>query len=174
MEINQFENCQSDIEQALEIFKEDTNLDLQAVKNKLLEREARCALKFKEKWKKDDYAKVFNLQNPSKSIDSAEEFVEIRDNSMRGRHVVVTKDVDPGTVIILEEPYSKNLVKQFRWEIDFCHYCFKDISNVASIPCSGCCFVRFVIFYMNYYNIKNVFVGNLLQLQLSHSGLFFT
>jgi hypothetical protein len=48
-----------------------------------------------------------------------------------------------GTVIILEKPYSKILVKQVRWEVDFCHNCFRDISKSTCVPCASCVFVRF-------------------------------
>lgn len=77
------EGCLSDIDKALEIMENSSLGDLQSVKAKLMERRARCDKMLNN----DDHRGQFNakqlreffsLQNPSKIIEAAEQFVEIQ------------------------------------------------------------------------------------------------
>lgn len=83
MEMNEKENCLSDISKALEIMDSPDfsyAAELQSVRVKLLERKSRCSDNESEKFwdvNGNERHQYFCLQNPSKFIEAAEDFVEI-------------------------------------------------------------------------------------------------
>lgn len=57
-----------------------------------------------------------------------------------GIHFVATRDIKPGEILMVEEPL---VFKADHTQYDRCSHCFKTV--VATLPCSGCCWVRLLI-----------------------------
>lgn len=71
---------------------------------------------------------------PNPLIQCASDSVEIKQTETMGRHVVAVKDIRPGDVIALEEPFGKMLLKERK--LDHCHHCLKPSYNL--LPCPQC------------------------------------
>lgn len=65
--------------------------------------------------------------------------VEIKYSGKYGRHLVATRDIEPGEVIFVEKPYTKFLnVKKLH---AYCSHCFK--TTWANVPCKHCSWTMF-------------------------------
>lgn len=87
---------------------------------------------------------LFQVQNPNKTLPNVENFVKFNYDKVRGRHLVVTKDVKPGNVLLLDQPFVSVLNKLLRWETEHCTNCSRIIVN--GIPCQECTFVSLIFF----------------------------
>jgi len=112
LELNEPVKCLQDIYAALTELENISEVpkELEVVRKKLLERKERCEVRINDseslaekvetetrQWECENY---FQLKNPSCCIESAEDFVEIVFDPIRGRHVKVTRDVPPGKKVI--------------------------------------------------------------------------
>jgi hypothetical protein len=127
--------CLEDINAAISLLEKrpagrvESN-QMQTVKKKLLERQERCKVKVSESKALHDRQSTeslnrrmecesyFQLKNPSQIIESAEDFVEMKDDPVRGRHVTVSQNVSPGkgklraVNILLLITYLMNLINR--------------------------------------------------------------
>lgn len=82
--------------------------------------------------------KVYNIPTfiPGKEAPCASEAVTIEYNKEWGRHIVATRDIQPGEIIILEKIYYAFIYPDKMWV--YCQNCSK--LSWSSIPCKGCIF----------------------------------
>ncbi|KAJ3645433.1 hypothetical protein Zmor_023091 [Zophobas morio] len=81
------------------------------------------------------YEKVPKIRNVERHpfIQSAKNCVEIRRNERFGRHVVATRDIKIGEVVVIEQPFAFKLLDQ---ELVYCHECLE--LCYCNIPCDHC------------------------------------
>ncbi|CAG5116220.1 unnamed protein product [Candidula unifasciata] len=76
---------------------------------------------------------------PSKEVPCMSEDLEIRLDSYGGRGIFANRDIDIGTVLIIETPFSSFLLKEFN--TTHCHYCCNRV--FLPLPCRQCSAVVF-------------------------------
>lgn len=131
-----------DIQKALDILEEGDCKAVPHLKEKLHQRQIVCANARKLNVQKQENVwghKLFQLQNPGTSILTAESFVDIKYSTERGRHLIVTRDVQAGSVLLKDVPFVHVLNNLLGWETEHCHNCSRRTFN--SIPCKSCSFV---------------------------------
>lgn len=84
---------------------------------------------------------LFTVQNPNKTVPNVESFVKFNYSKVQGRHLIVTRDVKAGSVLLFDQPFVSVLSKLLRWETEHCTNCSRIIVN--GIPCQECTFVSF-------------------------------
>jgi hypothetical protein len=62
-------------------------------------------------------------------------------------HFVAARDIKPGEILMVEEPL---VFKADHTQYDRCSHCFKTV--IATLPCSGCCWVRLLIVVFNIFH----------------------
>ncbi|CAL8101180.1 unnamed protein product [Orchesella dallaii] len=151
------EEARRDITLALDLLKDRTGDIADSTRQEFEERSVKCqkfldekqsfmmelakdSLEEQEKRSKYTNLLLFKIKQPSPVIPCAENFVEIRQDEVKGRQLVVTRDIPPGTTMVVEQPYVKVLKNSLKWDMNHCHYCFRRIRGGGGIPCSGCVF----------------------------------
>lgn len=87
--------------------------------------------------------------------------LKVKFNENFGRHVVTTKPLKVGDVIVVEKPFCKVLHEEFIFQR--CGYCFKD-NFMDLIPCLNCCKGDWIFFYnSSYYTFLFTFSHVLLE-----------
>ncbi|XP_050298732.1 SET and MYND domain-containing protein 4 isoform X2 [Anthonomus grandis grandis] len=66
-------------------------------------------------------------------IQSAMDSIQIEDSKELGRHIIASKDIEPGEIIAVEDPFCQTLIAQF---LTHCHHCLKLCYTL--IPCEMC------------------------------------
>ncbi|KAJ8923033.1 hypothetical protein NQ315_001581 [Exocentrus adspersus] len=69
----------------------------------------------------------------NKRIQCASDAIKIHCTETQGRHVIATRDVAPGEILVVEKPFCHILLEQF---YNHCHECLELCYNL--IPCTGC------------------------------------
>lgn len=139
--LNNPEEAICDIHRAL---SDSANLP-PALKTALEEREEKCKALLQKSVLAEingssrEKLSLFQIQDANPSIPNAESFVKIDQSPDKGRHLVVTNDVQAGTVLLVDRPFVSVLNNLLNWETDYCLNCSKWISN--GIPCIHCTFV---------------------------------
>lgn len=86
---------------------------------------------------KDDWfekmVQVLGLPLPNEEIPAASSSLELKYDEDKGRHFVAAKDIRPGEILILEEPY---LTRSRLCSFDYCYGCLNPAYNV--VPCKHC------------------------------------
>ncbi|KAJ8679587.1 hypothetical protein QAD02_015374 [Eretmocerus hayati] len=111
---------------------------------------------------------------PSRSIPCASEAIEIKYNDKFGRHLVTTRRVHPGEILIMEKPFAKILKPeevfthcsqclQLCWSLTPCEFC------VHAMYCSTKCKDEA---WEQYHDVECDVTGNLLSLDFDKSILF--
>ena len=105
---------------------------------KLKEREKKC-LELKKKLRHDpenDPEAFMKLSYPSnKKIPFIVNCLELRENDQYGRYVITNRDLNPGDVIAIEEPFLKTVSVGGRYTR--CAYCLK--MNMLNLTPCDCC-----------------------------------
>ncbi|XP_058809124.1 SET and MYND domain-containing protein 4-like [Phymastichus coffea] len=76
---------------------------------------------------------------PNEQIPCASEALKVRCNDEFGRHVVATRDIEPGEILIVEKPYSKIL--SLNEAYTHCSNCLQ--VHWAMIPCEFCIYAMY-------------------------------
>jgi SET and MYND domain-containing protein 4 len=131
LEVNEADKCLENIELA--------RAHGYANEAKLKEREEKAKV-MKENHPKDpenDPENFFKLSYPPHERNpSIVNCLEIHKNEQFGRHVITNRDLNPGDVIAIEDPFFKTVY--FKHRRERCSNCLK--SNMLSlIPCDGAC-----------------------------------
>jgi len=79
------------------------------------------------------------LEDPNPQVPCARADVKIKYHPVKGRYLVVDKDVGPGEVLLIEKPYSSILLPEYY--TTHCQTCYQRVS--APMPCWCCSKVRF-------------------------------
>lgn len=111
--------------------------------HKLIQRETR-SLQFIEA---NDYVKLEQYfsaipkvsGNPNTKIECASDYVEIIRDDIMGRHIVATRDIEPGEVLAVENSYTTILLRK-RY-LTHCYNCLRPSFNL--IPCLECTLTMF-------------------------------
>lgn len=94
-----------------------------------------------------EYEKKFNLissdklsffkvaHQPNQKIPFISDCLEVRENEIYGRYIMTTKDLQPGDVVVFEEPFYKILDPAFRHTR--CSVCLKQ-NEMCLMPCAKC------------------------------------
>jgi hypothetical protein len=93
---------------------------------------------------------LFKIKSPNPKIRFAEDFVAIRENKEFGRHVITTKAVRPGTVLIVEDPFVFTLKNGLEDVVTHCASCLRTL-NQNGRPCRGCAYVctyTYILYYI--------------------------
>lgn len=106
--------------------------------SKLNERKHKCKKlinnyhgSFKDPWN------FFKLSYPAnKKIPFIVDCLELREDLKCGRHIITSRDLEPGDIIAIEEPYIKHLIKENCYER--CHHCLKT-NDLSLVPCKEFC-----------------------------------
>lgn len=78
----------------------------------------------------------FQLSQPAhKKIPFIAESLEVRENEVYGRYIATTKDLKPGDIVVVEEPFYKILDPQLRHAR--CAICLQQ-SMLNLLPCDSC------------------------------------
>lgn len=70
-----------------------------------------------------------------KKIPFIAECLEVRENDVYGRYIITTKDLKPGDIVVVEEPFYKILDPKFRHTR--CSVCLKQ-NLLDLLPCNKC------------------------------------
>lgn len=156
IKLNRIEDCLEDINRAFELPYP------QKIKTKLLIRRAECFAKLEEAKEKlnsnvlrDANGNVLKnesnvtltkekficedtvipeIPSPNKKFPCASDAIDVDFSKRFGRHVVATRDINVGEVLIVEKPYSMFLKPENNYT--HCHYCMTLMW--AGIPCEKC------------------------------------
>lgn len=83
----------------------------------------------------DEECVLPKIKSPSKKYDCASDAIEIKySDKYFGRHVVATRDIEPGEVLVVEKPFSMFLEDDNIYT--HCAYCMRYLW--AGIPCQNC------------------------------------
>lgn len=74
------------------------------------------------------------IKCPNEKFPCASEAIEVKYSEGFGRHIVATRDIDVGELLIVEEPHDQTLFLKNCFT--HCWHCFKGIWN--GIPCDSC------------------------------------
>lgn len=73
------------------------------------------------------------VKSPSSKYTCASDAIEVCYSTYYGRHIVATRDIDPGEILVVE----KNFTQFISYELyAYCNYCYKFLWN--GIPCEQC------------------------------------
>ncbi|XP_043482677.1 SET and MYND domain-containing protein 4-like [Leptopilina heterotoma] len=134
-------------------------------------------------------AKKISMKNGSNQINSypcvpmivgqeeipcATSALAVKFNDTFGRHVVTTRDIEPGEILAVEKPYSMILTTENMYT--HCGHCL----GIAwsSVPCEHCVFVVYCsenckeLAWQLYHDIECQVTGFLLNLDMNKLGLF--
>ncbi|CAG7818969.1 unnamed protein product, partial [Allacma fusca] len=94
--LGEYDTCKEDLQLVFQ--SEIQSEEITELKVKLQRRLEKCSLQApkQETVDRKDVLEYFSLKNPSEKIMSSENFISVRTNQDRGRHVVVDKSVPPG------------------------------------------------------------------------------
>lgn len=106
---------------------------------KLVEMEKKAMKHHKKATHEEYFTKIPEIVDKSKYFDCAANCVELKQTENLGRHLVATKNIEPGDVIAVEKPYTSILLTEFF--NTHCFNCFKISYNL--IPCLNCTVVMF-------------------------------
>ena len=70
---------------------------------------------------------------------------------------MVTRDVEPGEVIMVDEPFSIVLERILNWDEEHCSNCSRPV--VSGLPCDCCTFVSLIILESFVTKFGHEFVG---------------
>jgi hypothetical protein len=84
---------------------------------------------------------LFKIKKPHPLIPSAEAFLDIKVDPIKGRSLVLNRDIPAGTTVVVEEPFVKVLKEGLKWDMQHCHFCLLKIRGGGGIPCPSCVFV---------------------------------
>ncbi|XP_017886108.1 SET and MYND domain-containing protein 4-like [Ceratina calcarata] len=106
--------------------------------NELARKEPKTTQLKVEKEKPHEVKKLTpQIENCNPLYPSCTEAVEIRDEGGDiGRHAVAAKDIEPGEIIAIENPYCSFLLAEYR--LTHCHYCFTRIFVPLPAACAAC------------------------------------
>lgn len=79
------------------------------------------------------------ITNPHPTIKCAENNIRIHYDPEMGRQILATKNIEPGDTIIIEKPYTCNLISTY-WYRN-CNYCLEQ--KLDLIPCKKCPYVLY-------------------------------
>lgn len=159
--------------------------------------EARCWLesmhlnddekrKFEEKLKSTEHSnclKSFSKSSKTKDfptfishkeIPCASEALAINYNEKFGRHIVTTRNVEPGEILVIEKPYSTILMPEEIYT--HCSHCLQ--VHWAMIPCEFCIYAMYCSHkckkeaYKQYHDVECTVTGYLLDLDYNKRSLF--
>lgn len=126
---------------------------------------------FQSNYKKTEY--IPNIIH-NQSIPCASEALTVCTNDKFGRHVVTTRDVQPGEILVVEKPYSKIL--SLNEAYTHCSYCLQ--AHWAMIPCEFCIYVMYCSeeckekAWDEYHDVECCVNGYLVDLNFKKDGLF--
>lgn len=81
----------------------------------------------------DESNVIPELKSPSPKYPCASDAVQVRYSKTSGRHVVATRDIEIGEVLIIEKPYAIVVKKD---NYSYCSYCARNLWN--GVPCPRC------------------------------------
>lgn len=128
--LNMFSECLTDIELAKKSYYPEILVD------KLNERIRLCNLVMQ-----NNQHIPKRLREPVLSFREHDEFpgaaecLSIQKNNKYGRHIITTRDLQVGQIILVEEPYSITTFSESKGR-DRCMHCFKECRNF--VPCPNC------------------------------------
>jgi hypothetical protein len=136
MQVKKYRKCLENIVMS----REQGNLD-----GKLKEREEKCK-RLMEVHKSDensDPCDFFKLSHPPNDrIPFIVDCLELREDEKFGRYIVTSRDLQPGDVIAIEEPFYKFIDKESRYSR--CCNCLKS-NDLSLIPCTQCTSSEFIL-----------------------------
>lgn len=75
---------------------------------------------------------------PNSEIPLAVDCLEIKYNSQYGRHIAKSKDLKPGQIVVIENPYAHALTtKDDLYRYTKCANCYEE-NFLCLIPCASC------------------------------------
>lgn len=162
--INRFEECLEDIERALQLQNSSAAVKLELLQDRgnctsklavqslgdsmtwmgvsgplgkdslqVLDKHSSVD-KIKAKVVLDEECLLPEIKSPSERYHCASDAVEIKYSEFFGRHVVATRDIEPGEVLVVEEPHSRFLEDDNIYS--HCSYCMRYLWT--GIACGGC------------------------------------
>jgi SET and MYND domain-containing protein 4 len=135
LQVGLFDECLENIELARENNHPDPA--------KLKIREEKCleARETKSKQPEDDPAELIKLSyEPNKKIPFIVDCLELRANEKFGRHIITTRDLNPGDIIAIEEPALK-MLDSLLIRYSRCIGCLKR-KMLSLFPCDGCVYSK--------------------------------
>lgn len=120
----------ADIEKTLQKAGHFYNNSEKSKKQDLLKliKEAEIYSNKKKQFKKENNSKLLKIE---KNVDDFSS-ISIEYNDKFGNHLIAAKDIEPGEVVFIENPYVFAVEENFT----YCNHCFK--VSWAGIPCSSC------------------------------------
>ena len=131
LEVKLFDECLLNIQLA----RENNHPDPE----KLKVREEKCLLAQETQPQKpeDDPAEFIKLSyEPNKNYPSIVDCLELRQNEKFGRYVITNRDLNPGDIIAIEEPFLK-FIEQVESRYERCINCL-DMNKHNLIPSESC------------------------------------
>ncbi|RZC33209.1 SET and MYND domain-containing protein 4 [Asbolus verrucosus] len=125
-EVNLHRQCLMDISRALE------NNYPEHLKPKLFVREKNSKNLEIEPFE-DAHEPVPTVADKNPTIQSAAGCVRVEESEDAGRHVVASRDIEPGEILAVEKPFASLLVNEL---FSHCHECVSLCYNL--IPCKSC------------------------------------
>lgn len=115
------------------------------------------------------YEKIPHISENNPSIQCASKAIKITSNSEMGRHVIAERNIKPGEVLAVEEPYAKILLDD--QYATHCYHCLAP--SYCLIPCRKCPSVLFCSescrksSWDEYHKHECPILGTLLKLQVA-------
>ncbi|KAG4069669.1 hypothetical protein HA402_014692 [Bradysia odoriphaga] len=133
-DLREFEFCLENIRLAKEKgYPEDGMLQLNKLKIDCLSLLQKCS-KGQEDGGKND-AKIQLNVKPHAEIPFAASCLELKTDPIEGRYIMTTKDIEPGSIIVVESPFEKVLSSDCIYQR--CSNCFEK-NSLHLIPCRNC------------------------------------
>lgn len=132
-EVQQFKKCLENIQSAIEVCDSEIKCnEFQTIREECREKVKNIASDESD----NDTWSFFKLSRaPHKRIPFIADCLEVRENEVYGRYIMTTKDLNPGEIVVLEEPFYKVLDTNQR-NIR-CAICLKQ--NMMNLfPCAKC------------------------------------
>merc|ERR1711892_1296449 len=87
-----------------------------------------------------DLALENKLQNINQILPAFSDAIELRYDEIRGRYGIATRDIDPGTILLEEQPVAAILKPQNRRS--YCDHCLSKVSTLP-VPCRTCNIIQY-------------------------------
>lgn len=133
-EVKQFQECLDNIQFAIDACESDEKCkSFKTFQDECREKVSDIAL---EKTETIDRWSFFKLSHPAhKKVPFISECLEVRENDVYGRYIMTNKDLKPGDIVVVEEPFYKVLDPKQRFAR--CAICLQqNMMNLS--PCAKC------------------------------------
>ncbi|XP_021944915.1 SET and MYND domain-containing protein 4 [Folsomia candida] len=83
----------------------------------------------------------YHIRSRNSRVENVSECCNIDYDPYCGRRIVVTRNVEPGEVLLVDEPYSIILERILNWDLEHCSNCSRPV--ISGVACDCCTFAWF-------------------------------